>query len=76
MTTTATDVEMKNDNDNINDHPNDIVWCEGGVVTFREGGHHSGEAHTMDDMIVDGYNDGWGIELSARCELIVYLRIH
>ena len=53
---------MKNDNDNIIDHPNDIV-CEGGVVTFREGGHHSREAH-MDDMIVDEYNDG---ELSARC---------
>ena len=51
---------MKNDDDNIIDHPNDIV-CEG-VVTFREGEHHSGEAH-MDD-IVDGYNDG---ELSARC---------
>jgi len=62
-TTTATDVEMKNDNDSIND-PNDIV-CEG-VVTFREGEHHSGEAH-MDD-IVDGYNDG---ELSARCELYI-----
>ena len=48
---------MKNDNDNIIDHPNVIV-CEGGVVTFREGEHHSGEVH-MDDMIlVDEYNDG------------------
>jgi len=63
--TIATDVEMKNDDNNENSSdPNGIV-CEG-VVAFRDGEHHSGEAH-MDD-IVDGYNDG---ELSDRCELYI-----